>query len=118
MNQATCGESCGLPPGDPVLSYTSLGSAGSGRMRRSGNCNCWRPTHVRGLLFARAVILCEGPTEVGALPRWWRKADSIGLPDPQAANIPVISVDGDSGFGAYIRYLVCRLLLEKKNADG
>ena len=63
------------------------------------------PTHVRGLLFARAVILCEGPTEVGALPRWWRKAASVGLPDPQAANIPVISVDGDSAFGAHIRYL-------------
>jgi energy-coupling factor transporter ATP-binding protein EcfA2 len=63
------------------------------------------PAHVRGLLFARAVILCEGPTEVGALPRWWRKAPSIGLPDPQAANVPVISVDGDSGFGAYVRYL-------------
>jgi energy-coupling factor transporter ATP-binding protein EcfA2 len=63
------------------------------------------PAQARGLLFARAVILCEGPTEVGALPRWWRDARSIGLPDPQAANIPVISVDGDSGFGAYIRYL-------------
>jgi energy-coupling factor transporter ATP-binding protein EcfA2 len=63
------------------------------------------PVHVRGLLFARAAILCEGPTEVGALPRWWREAHIIGLPDPQAANIPVISVDGDSGFGAYIRYL-------------
>lgn len=63
------------------------------------------PAHVRGLLFARAVILCEGATEVGAMPRWWRKAASIGLPDPQTANIPVISVDGDSGFGAYIRHL-------------
>jgi hypothetical protein len=63
------------------------------------------PAHVRGLLFAAAVILCEGPTEVGALPRWWRESSRINLPDPQSANIPVISVDGDGGFGAYIRYL-------------
>jgi hypothetical protein len=63
------------------------------------------PTHVRGLLFAPAVILCEGATEVGALPRWWRTGGSRGLPDPQSANIPVISVDGDSAFGAYVRYL-------------
>jgi AAA domain len=32
------------------------------------------PTEVRSLLFASAVILCEGQTEVGALPRWWQKA--------------------------------------------
>jgi AAA domain len=63
------------------------------------------PSHVRGLLFSRAVILCEGATEVGALPRWWRKSSTIGLPDPESANIPVISVDGDGGFGAYVRYL-------------
>jgi AAA domain len=63
------------------------------------------PAHVRALLFAAAVILCEGPTEVGALPRWWRKAADIGLPDPEAANIAVVSADGDAGFGAYVRYL-------------
>jgi hypothetical protein len=63
------------------------------------------PAHVRGLLFAPAVILCEGATEVGALPRWWRTGGSLGFSDPQSANIPVISVDGDSAFGAYVRYL-------------
>jgi predicted ATP-dependent endonuclease of OLD family len=63
------------------------------------------PTHVRALLFARAVILCEGQTEVGALPRWWRQAPSVGLPDPASANIPVVSVDGHGSFGAYVRYL-------------
>jgi hypothetical protein len=67
--------------------------------------NLMEPTHVRGLLFAAAVILCEGATEVGALSRWWRESSRISLPDPQSANIPVISVDGDGGFGAYIRYL-------------
>jgi hypothetical protein len=64
------------------------------------------PAHIRGLLFATAAILCEGPTETGALPRWWRGGSaSIGLPDPESANIPIVSVDGDSSFGAYTRYL-------------
>ena len=63
------------------------------------------PAHVRGLLFAPAVIFCEGPTEVRALPAWWRHARKIGLRDPEAANIPVISVDGHTRFGAYARYL-------------
>ena len=63
------------------------------------------PTHVRALLFAATVILCEGPTEVGALPRWWRDTSSLKLRDPEAANIPIISVGGDRGFGAYVRYL-------------
>jgi hypothetical protein len=52
------------------------------------------PVHVRALLFAPAVIFCEGMTEVKALPPWWRHARKIGLRDPEAANIPVIGVDG------------------------
>jgi AAA domain, putative AbiEii toxin, Type IV TA system len=63
------------------------------------------PAQVRALLFAAAVILCEGPTEVGALPRWWRAATGIRVRDPEAANISIVSVNGDSGFGAYVRYL-------------
>jgi hypothetical protein len=63
------------------------------------------PAHVRALLFARAVIFCEGPTEVRALPPWWRYAPMIGLRDPEEANIPLISVDGHAGFGAYAKYL-------------
>jgi energy-coupling factor transporter ATP-binding protein EcfA2 len=63
------------------------------------------PADVRALLFAAGVILCEGPTEVGALPRWWAKVDSLRLPDPAAANVPILSVDGQAGFGAYLRYL-------------
>ena len=63
------------------------------------------PTHVRALLFAAAVILCEGPTELGALPRWWRDTAGISLRDPEDANIAIISVGGDAGFGAYVRYL-------------
>jgi hypothetical protein len=63
------------------------------------------PAHVRALLFAPAVILCEGATEVGALSRWWRHAGRVGLPDPEVANIPIIDVGGHAGYGAYVRYL-------------
>jgi len=63
------------------------------------------PVHVRGLLFASAVILCEGATEVGVLSRWWLHVGRIGLRDPEAANIPLVSVDGQAQFGAYVRYL-------------
>jgi AAA domain, putative AbiEii toxin, Type IV TA system len=55
------------------------------------------PAEVRGLLFAAGVILCEGMTEVGALPRWW--------PGAEAENVPLIHVDGHSGYGPYLRYL-------------
>ena len=63
------------------------------------------PAEVRSLLFARAVVLCEGQTEIGALPRWWRNARTGGLPDPGAANIAFTSVYGHSGYGRYIRFL-------------
>jgi hypothetical protein len=56
-------------------------------------------------LFAPAVILCEGATEVGTLSRWWQQARMIGLRDPEAANIPLVSVDSQTRFGAYVRYL-------------
>jgi hypothetical protein len=63
------------------------------------------PTDVRALLFASKVILCEGLTEVGALRRWWRDTSSLELPSPEAANIPILSVHGDSAFGPFIEYL-------------
>ncbi|GAB1818054.1 AAA family ATPase [Herbidospora sp. RD11066] len=63
------------------------------------------PTHVRALLFASRVILCEGSTEVGALAQWWQDTAGLGLPDPEAANIPIITVNGDKAFGGYIDYL-------------
>jgi hypothetical protein len=60
---------------------------------------------VRSLLFARAVILCEGQTEVGALPRWWNRARATGLPDPSTANVSFVSVYGHSGYGRFMRFL-------------
>ncbi len=63
------------------------------------------PADVRALLFAAGVILCEGTTETGAMPRWWRNASAHGLPDPEAANIAVITVGGEKAYGSYLRYL-------------
>ncbi len=63
------------------------------------------PAEVRSLLFARAVILCEGQTEIGALPRWWHNARTSRLPNPAAANVSFVSVYGHSGYGRYIRFL-------------
>ncbi|MFF2011545.1 AAA family ATPase [Streptomyces sp. NPDC058195] len=58
---------------------------------------------TRALLFARAVILCEGATEVGALGHWWN--NSATRPGPEAANVPLLDVGGDNNFGGYINYL-------------
>lgn len=63
------------------------------------------PSHVRALLFAAQVILCEGSTETGALSQWWRDTTALGLPNPEAAHTPIISVGGDASFGTYVNYL-------------
>lgn len=61
---------------------------------------------ARALLFARGVVLVEGGTELGALPEWFGKsqtAQRLGTPD--ALNIAIFSVDGDTGFGTFITFL-------------
>ncbi|MDX3804603.1 AAA family ATPase, partial [Streptomyces sp. AK04-3B] len=57
---------------------------------------------TRALLFARAVILCEGASETGALGHWWNTATQ---PGPEAANVPLLDVGGQNNFGGYINYL-------------
>ncbi|MDX3077893.1 AAA family ATPase [Streptomyces sp. MI02-7b] len=58
---------------------------------------------TRALLFARAVILCEGATETGALGQWWNNTGTqLG---PEAANVPLLDVGGHNNFGGYIKYL-------------
>ncbi|MFC9500043.1 TOPRIM nucleotidyl transferase/hydrolase domain-containing protein [Streptomyces sp. NPDC056982] len=57
---------------------------------------------TRALLFARAVILCEGASETGALGHWWNTATQRG---PEAANVPLLDVGGQNNFGGYIKYL-------------
>ena len=64
-----------------------------------------QPTEIRSFLFAEAVVLCEGATEVGALPQWWNNAQSAGLPDLAIANVSFASVDGHNGYAPYIRFL-------------
>jgi predicted ATPase len=54
------------------------------------------------LLFSRAVILVEGKTELGALPRWFEKLFNTTLED---AGISLYSVGGDTFFERYARYL-------------
>ncbi|MHB1844919.1 MAG: ATP-dependent nuclease [Deltaproteobacteria bacterium] len=59
-----------------------------------------------GLLFADAVVLVEGETELGALPRWFDKiteaADTLAW---SARNIAMFSVGGHYGFESWGRYL-------------
>ncbi|MDX2547742.1 AAA family ATPase [Streptomyces sp. WI04-05B] len=57
---------------------------------------------TRALLFARAVILCEGATETGALGQWWNTGTQ---PGPETANVPLLDVGGQCNFGGYINYL-------------
>lgn len=64
-----------------------------------------QPTEIRSLLFAQAAVLCEGQTEVGALPRWWNNARTAGLPDLGATNVSFVGVDGHNSYRAYIRFL-------------
>lgn len=63
------------------------------------------PAHVRALLFASGVVLCEGDTEVGALSFWWKETSIIGLPNPEISNIAIIDVGGDARFNIYVDYL-------------
>jgi hypothetical protein len=63
------------------------------------------PSHVRALLFAARVILFEGTTELGALPRWWSESGCDDLPTPQATNTAIVDVGGHKGYGAYVGYL-------------
>jgi hypothetical protein len=90
------------PSGSEVRQPRPHDRAGAGDLR---GLKLMEPADVRALLFAAGVILCEGSTETGAMPRWWRSASSLGLPDPEAANIAVITVGGQTAYGSYLRYL-------------
>lgn len=74
---------------------------------------------VRALLFASAVILCEGATDLGALGWWWQDgAADTGSLDPQGANIAMIDVGGDNNFGGYVNYLEAFQIPWAAVADG
>jgi|GEM_PF-5565315 len=58
------------------------------------------------LLFAAGVLLVEGETEVGALPIWFDKvAKAAGRPPWSARDLAIFSVDGQSGFRSWARFL-------------
>jgi hypothetical protein len=60
-------------------------------------------TDARGLLFASAVVLCEGGTEVGVLEQWLNTGADRDTPGGK--NIVFFDVGGDQRFGFYARYL-------------
>ena len=81
---------------------TTAGAMGSARLRKA----LGESADARSLLFARGVVLVEGGTELGALPEWFSKSHTAkrhGTPD--ALNVVIFSVDGDSSFGTFVEYL-------------
>ncbi len=61
-----------------------------------------RSADVRGLLFSRGVILCEGETELGSLPLWFRKDSHRPL---ESLDIAMYWVGGAQRFETYVRLL-------------
>jgi AAA domain, putative AbiEii toxin, Type IV TA system len=60
----------------------------------------WRgSSDARALPFSSGVILVEGATEIGALPRWWHEVNGATL---DSLNITLYDVGGKSGFGKWM----------------
>jgi len=77
-------------------------ASGDGRLRKV----LGESADARALLFAHGVVLVEGDTELGALPEWFAKSQTAcRRGTPEALNTVVFSVDGDTGFGTFVRYL-------------
>lgn len=63
-------------------------------------------TDAVSLLFARAVVLLEGETELGALPAWFRRCSAdIGCQPPGDLDLGFWSVGGDTNFRTYLAVL-------------
>lgn len=61
---------------------------------------------LRSCLFARAVVLLEGETELGVLPRWFaRCARDTGSEPPESLDLAFYQVGGDAGFAAPLALL-------------
>ncbi|HUY24746.1 MAG TPA: AAA family ATPase [Candidatus Saccharimonadales bacterium] len=61
---------------------------------------------LRSCLFARAVVLLEGETELGVLPRWFaRCAADTGSEPPDSLDLGFYQVGGDAGFAAPLALL-------------
>lgn len=58
------------------------------------------------LLFARGVVLVEGETELGTLPRWFAEASTTrGLSSPADLDLAFYSVGGDTNFSTLVRVM-------------
>ena len=65
-----------------------------------------RSADMRAALFANAVVLVEGPSDLAALSIWWPKspsADRAGTPTD--LNIILLEVEGEAGFDTITKYL-------------
>lgn len=69
-------------------------------------------TDAKDVLFARGVLLVEGPTEVGAFRCWFNDRTVVADPGQESdassaevRNLAIVSVDGDGNFGAWVSYL-------------
>jgi len=61
---------------------------------------------ARALVFASAVLLVEGQTEVGALKIWLPQlAAEHDMPSPDSLNLAIASAAGDGSLGHYAAYL-------------
>ena len=61
---------------------------------------------VRALLFANAVLLVEGDTDMGAQEIWLPAiASQSNMPPPDDLNLVIASAGGDTGFATHTRYL-------------
>jgi hypothetical protein len=61
---------------------------------------------VRALLFANAVLLVEGDTDMGAQETWLPAiAAQSNMPPPDDLNLVIASAGGDTAFAIYINYL-------------
>ncbi len=90
------------PQGVTVLRRLGLHPGAAGAVRKA----LGESADARALLFARAVVLVEGGTELGALPVWWTTSptsEQTGAPD--ALNVAIFSVDGDRNFGVFVHLL-------------
>jgi AAA domain, putative AbiEii toxin, Type IV TA system len=84
----------------PVGSATPTATAAAAKLHQliAGSSD------VRGLLFARAVILLEGESDLGALEHWLADS-STADPTPDELNLVLSAVGGDSRFGSFTSYL-------------
>jgi hypothetical protein len=65
-----------------------------------------RSADMRAALFADAVVLVEGPSDLVALTVWWpksRTAQRVGAPSD--LNLVLLEAEGEAGFDAVTRFL-------------